>query len=129
MAAKEGVPPCSSCCATEWKAAEYDKKKLEGTWLVEKGSPMCCGKVWVTSHCCCYTCVVFSCCSMPLLCDLTWTCGDNCWVSQGGSTIIYGEGDVVYHQWLCCPYEKWVRAPGGVAPTGGAPADGMAMER
>ena len=130
MAAKEGGPPCTSCCATDWKAAEYDKKKFEGTWLVEKGSPMCCGKVWVIPHCCCYTCVVFSCCYMPLLCDTTWTCGDNCWVSQGGSTYIYGEGDVVYHQWACCPYEKWTRAPSmAVTPTGGAPADGMAMER
>ena len=55
---------------------------------------MCCGKVWVIPHCCCYTCVVFSCCYMPLLCDTTWTCGNNCWVSQGGSTYIYGEGDV-----------------------------------
>ena len=130
MAAKEGVPPCNSCCATEWKAAEYDKKKFEGTWIVEKGSPLCCGKVWVTPHCCCYTCVAFSFCGMPLLCDITWTCGDNCWVSEGGSTYIYGEGDVVYHQWACCPYEKWTRAPSmAVTPTGGAPADGMAMER
>ena len=131
------MPPCTTCCATEWKAAKYDKKKFEGVWCVDQthvrgclGSPMCCGKVWVIPHCCCYTCVVFSCCSMPLICDLTWTCGDNCWVSAGGSTYIYGEGDVVYHQWMCCPFEKWTRAPAGVTPVGsGAPADGMAMAR
>ena len=131
------MPPCTTCCATEWKAAKYDKKKFEGVWCVDQthvrgclGSPMCCGKVWVIPHCCCYTCVVFSCCSMPLICDLTWTCGDNCWVSEGGSTYIYGEGDVVYHQWMCCPYDKWTRVRLGVTPAGsGAPADGMAMAR
>ena len=51
MAPKEGVPPCTSCCATDWKANDYDKTKFVGTWVVEKdfcgskGDPMCCGKV------------------------------------------------------------------------------------
>ena len=134
--AKEGVPPCTTCCATEWKAKEYDKKKFEGVWQTEKNcGGMCCDKILVTPHCCCYTCVCYYLCFLPILGDLTWTCGDNCWYSEGGSTYIYGEGDVVYHQWLCCPYEKFVRADGAVAAgapsTGaaGAPSTGIEMER
>ena len=126
MAAKEGVPPCSACSFKDWKASTYDKSKFEGTWVAEGdcNSPVCCGKACVVPHCCCYTCVFYYVLYMPILPDLTWTCGDNCWLSQGGSLYIYGEGDVVYHQWCCCPFEKWVRAGGAV----GAPASEM-MER
>lgn len=132
--AKEGVPPCTTCCATEWKAKDYDKKKFEGVWQQENGCQsilpgLCCDKVCVTPHCCCYTCVCFYVCGCPMFWDLTWTCGNNCWVSEGGSNWIYGEGDVVYHQWLCLPYEKWLKVDKAVTPTGGAPSAGMDMER
>ena len=60
--------------------------------------------------------------------DLTWTCGDNCWVSQGGSTFIMGEGGVVYHQWLCCPWEKWVKEAPTISQSGG-PVESVEMKR
>lgn len=115
--AKDGVPPCTTMCATEFKASTYDKKNFEGTWVAETDmcgkpvkNPGCCmDKAFVSGHCMCYTVVCFYCAGMPCLPDITWTCGENCWLSQQ-NTYIYGEGDVVYHQWLCCPFEKWVRA-------------------
>ena len=54
--AKEGTPGMCEC-GFDWKAKTYDKGSFEGTWVQEGGSPMCCGKALVTSHCMCYTCV------------------------------------------------------------------------
>eukprot|EP00930_Biecheleria_cincta_P010283 TRINITY_DN1122_c0_g1_i1.p2 TRINITY_DN1122_c0_g1~~TRINITY_DN1122_c0_g1_i1.p2 ORF type:complete len:124 (-),score=22.47 TRINITY_DN1122_c0_g1_i1:564-935(-) len=117
MAQKEGVPPCCSadCCLKDWKALSYDKKNIEGTWVQEGGS-MCCGKVSFSPHCMCYTGACFYCMGIPMCPDLTWTCGDNCWVSQGGNTWIYGEGDVLYHQYMCCPFDKWTKVGASQAP-------------
>ena len=120
-------PPWGELCPNDWKAAEYDKTKFEGVWLGPGFcyKTECAGKASVSNHCMCYTCVCFYCCGIPMIPDLTWTCGKNCWMSEGGSTYIYGEGDVVYHAWLCCPWEKWTRVD-----TGGPPShEGITMER
>ena len=115
MAEDNKVPSCCSM-GTDFKAKEYDKSKFEGTWVFNNGP--CCGSMTVTKHCLCYTCVCFHVCGVPIVPDMTWTCGDNCWMSQGASFFIYGEGDVVYHSWMCCPWEKGTRKG---ATTGGAP--------
>ena len=52
----------------------------------QRGSPLCCGKFTVAPHCLCYTCVCYSCCGLPIIPDLTWTCADNCWMSAGTYT-------------------------------------------
>ena len=71
----------------------------------------------MSGHCLCYTCVCYYCCYVPLIPELTWTCGPNCWWSHGGGLFAYGENEVVYHKWLCCPWEKWVKTqPGAGAP-------------
>lgn len=119
--APEGVPGCCSM-GYEWKASTYDKKNFEGTWVTEKESGRaCCGKVCVSSHCLCYTCTCYYCCGIPMFPDLTWTCGDNCWISQGGSQWILGDNDVAYHSWLGCPSEKMIK----MTPQGGTASQEM----